>query len=95
MKKWEKYNPDWLVQLAIDQIPESIEIIESLRSTKKASQDSQAYIYFVDGTNPNQSDSEWQFEENVILEDKKLGTIELKILKNNQVGGIEFLKCIK
>ena len=65
--KWETYNPQWIVDITKEQIPDKTEI-------------SRAYIYFVNGDNPNEPNSEWQFEENITLEDKKNGTIILVLL---------------
>lgn len=94
-KKWETYNPEWLVDLAKEQIPDKPKIISALSNCVKAKRESRAYIYFVSGDNPNQPNSEWQFEENILLEDKKIGTIVLDVLKGNKIGGIELLKYLK
>ena len=51
-----------------------------------------AYIYFVDPSNANQPDSEWQFEENIVLDDPLHGERVLDILKGRRVGGVEILK---
>lgn len=93
-KKWKIYNPDWIVEIAEEQISERLEIIEGLKNCTKAKRESRAYIYFVNGKNPNQENSEWQFKENIILEDKKEGTIILDILKGDIIGGVEFLKYL-
>ncbi len=94
-EKWETYNPEWLVDLAKDQIPDKPEIISALSNCVKAKRESRAYIYFVNADNPNQPNSEWQFEENIMLVDKKIGTIVLDVLKGNKIGGIELLKYLK
>ena len=94
-EKWEAYNPQWLVDLAKEQIQDKPEIILALSNCIKARRKSKAYIYFVSGDNPNQPNSEWQFEENIMLEDKKIGTIVLDVLKGNKIGAIELLKYLK
>lgn len=94
-KRWEPYNPQWLVELTQQQMPEEKEVIDSLGRCTSCLKSSRAYIYFVDGSNPNQKGSAWQFQRNIRLEDKKFGTIILDILKGNEVGGIEFLKYLK
>ncbi len=94
-KKWETYNPQWIVDIAKKQIPDKPEIILALSKCIKAKIESRAYIYFVNRDNSNKPNSEWQFEENIILEDKKNGTIILDVLKGNKIGGIEFLKHLK
>tara|TARA_B100000768_G_C11006756_1_gene260266 strand:- start:259 stop:552 length:294 start_codon:yes stop_codon:yes gene_type:complete len=92
--KWENYDANWLLKLAEEQIPEEKEIIHSLKSINKGSWESRAYIYFVNPANANMPKSEWQFKENVILTDPKKGEIVLDILKNNIVGGAEFISLI-
>lgn len=94
-KNWQEYDPKWLLELAQQQIPNEIQVIESLKKCTSCFQRSKAYIYFVDGSNPNQKDAAWQFDRNVILEDKKLGTIILDVLEGNKVGGVEFLKYLR
>ncbi|NOQ71709.1 MAG: hypothetical protein GQ574_06905 [Crocinitomix sp.] len=94
-EKWVAYNPEWIVKIATEQIPDKPEIIKALSECTVGLRESRAYIYFVNGEKPNQPNSEWQFEENIILEDKKNGTIILDVLKGNKIGGIEFLKFVK
>lgn len=94
-KKWETYNPQWIVDIAKEQIPDKPEIILALSKCIKAKIESRAYIYFVNGDNSNEPNSEWQFEENIMLEDKKNGTIILDVLKGKKIGGVEFLKYLK
>ncbi|MCX8532263.1 hypothetical protein [Chryseobacterium luquanense] len=53
-----------------------------------------AYYKFVDSTNANKQGSKWQFKDNIILEHPKYGTLILDILKDDQLGGIEFFKFI-
>ena len=48
-------------------------------------------LYFVDPRRPNQPGSDWQFEENIILEHPTEGDLVLDILKGHRVGGVEFL----
>ena len=94
-KNWKTYNPQWLIDIANEQIPDKPEIILALSNCVKAKTESKAYIYFVNGDNPNEPDSEWQFKENIVLEDKTHGTIILDVLKGNQIGGVEFLKYLE
>jgi len=92
--KWETYNPEWLVELAIEQIPEETELIKSIRNCTKALQESRAYIYFVNPTSPNKPVSKWIFKRNFMLKHKTDGQIVLDILSNDKIGGIEFLKYL-
>lgn len=91
---WETYNIDWLIKIAEEQIPEEVEIINSLKKTTKGSWESRAYVHFVDPSNPNQPGSKWQFDTNICLTDKKNGEVVLDILKGKVVGGVEFLKFL-
>ena len=43
----------------------------------------------------NELDSDWQFDENVVLEHEEEGTIVLDVFKNGKIGGIELLSQIK
>ena len=89
--KWEAYDPDWLVQLAKEEIPEELLIIENLKKCTSCFKESKAYYYFVESKNPNHPNDNWQFDRNVMLHSKKKGIIILDILKEDQIGGIEFL----
>ena len=89
--KWETYNPEWLVEIAKEQIPEEHKIIENLKQCVKCFKESKAYYYFVYSENPNEPNSDWQFVENIILQSKENGEIVLDILKDKKIGGIEFL----
>ncbi|WP_109437039.1 hypothetical protein [Aquimarina sp. AU119] len=93
--KWEKYNPEWLAQIAEKQIPEEIEIIRSIRNCTQIYWESRAYGYFVNPKNANLPNSEWQFEQNITLQDKKEGELILDILTDKKIGGIEFMKYLK
>jgi hypothetical protein len=48
----------------------------------------------VNSEKPNQKGSEWQFDENIILEHETEGTIVLDVLKDGRIGGIEFVSQI-
>jgi len=93
--KWEAYDPDWLVKIALEQIPIETEVINSIRKCRKGFWESRAYVYFVNPENANEPNAEWQFGQNLILKDKKKGEIVLDILKDNRLGGIEFKKYVK
>ncbi|AXT50323.1 hypothetical protein D1818_05570 [Aquimarina sp. BL5] len=69
--KCEEYNPEWLTEIAKKQIPEEIEIINSIRNCTQIYWESKAYGYFIEPKNANQPNSEWQFEQNITLYDKK------------------------
>ncbi len=86
MRRWKSYDPQWLVDLAMEQVPSETELHDALRNCTKIRGD-----YFVDSSRPNKPGSEWQFDRNVTLDHPELGYIVLDILKDGRVGGIEYL----
>lgn len=89
--KWKTYNPEWLVEIAKKQIPKEHKVIENLKHCIKCFKKSKTYYYFVYSENPNKPNSDWQFDQNIILSSKENGKIVLAILKDKKIGGIEFL----
>ncbi len=92
--KDEYFKIEWIAELISEQEPDRIDLIEQLNKFERRSWFRQAYIRFVNNSNPNQKGSEWQFAENIVLEHETEGTIVLDILKDGRIGGIEFLKYI-
>ena len=88
------FDIQWIIKLISEQEPHRIDLIEQIGKIKKKKWVRQPYVQFVNSSNPNQEGSEWQFEENIILEHETEGTIILDILKDGRIGGIEFLKYI-
>lgn len=88
---WVKYNPGWLVTLLQEQLPEKTEVIESVKNCTRGVWQQKNYIYFVNPKNPDLPGSEWQFQENLIVEDETRGMIVIDILKDGRVGGIQFV----
>jgi uncharacterized protein YuzE len=92
----EKYfYIEQIIDLIKEQEPEKLEFVKQLENSSKRKWIKQAYIYFVSSKNPNQPGSEWQFDENIILEHETEGSIILDILKDGRIGGIEFISQIK
>ena len=87
--KVEKYDSKWLVNLALEQIPEENEVINNLRNIKEAYV-SRAYIYFI---NPLEQDE--HVDVTIPLSHVKMGEIILDILKDKRVSGIEIMKYVK
>lgn len=90
----EDFDPEWIIELARAQVSDRTDIIETLEQCRKGTWESRAYIHFVSQKNANQPNSEWQFEENIVLEHPKKGTIVLDVLKDKKIGGIEFVSLI-
>lgn len=89
---WKPYDPTWLVALAREQHPDLPWLADALEKCTRASWESRAYVHFVDPADANQPGSAWQFEENLVLEHPREGTIVLDVLRGQRVGGAEFLK---
>lgn len=96
---WEPkpYDPTWLVSTAKSELPTEFWLHEALSRCTRAVMVDPAYIHFVNPSLPNQPGSEWQFDSNIILIDKKEGELVLDILKESnpgagrRVGGVEFI----
>jgi hypothetical protein len=95
MKGWHDYDPDWLVRLAKEQLPQEAWLHEAISRCRVARMESAAYIHFVNPANPNMPGSEWQFQKNIVLNDPKQGELVLDILKDGRVGGVEFVNKIE
>ena len=93
MKK-SKIHIDTIIELARQQLPNRADIIDQLLKLEKKEFDIKTYVQFVNSEKLNQKGSEWQFAENIILEHESEGTIVLDILKDNRIGGIEFINQI-
>jgi hypothetical protein len=89
--KWECYDPNWLVELAKQQLPEEQWLPRALLACTKARWESRAYVYFVDCSHPNEPEAIWQFQRNLVLEHPREGLIILDVLTGNRIGGAEFL----
>ena len=91
---WEPYDPAWLIALAREQYSEEQWLPAALAECTRCLRESVAYLHFVDSARPNKPGSEWQFDGNIMLESPSEGLIVLDILKNNRVGGVEFIDKI-
>jgi len=88
------FHIEWLIGLIKEQEPDRKDLIEDLKTQQRRKWIRQAYISFVSADRPNQPGSEWQFDENIVLEHVPEGTIVVDVLKDGRIGGVEFLKYI-
>jgi hypothetical protein len=88
---WNPYDPAWLIELATEQLPDEAWLPKALAECTRACWASRAYVYFVDGSHPNEPGATWQFQWNLLLEDEREGMIVLDVLTGNRIGGCEFL----
>lgn len=89
------FKIEWIIDLIKEQEPERLDLIQQLEDSNIKKWIRQPYISLVSAERPNQQGSEWQFEENIVLEHETEGTIVLDILKDGRIGGIEFLNQIR
>jgi len=83
---WKKYDPSWLLELALKQYPEDTTLHNSIKKCTRIRGN-----HFVNASNPNQPGSEWQFERSVTLIHPEMDDIILDVLKDGRVGSIEYL----
>ena len=88
------FDIEWIIDLIKEQEPDRTDLVKQLENSDKKKWIRQPYIHFVSGARPNQPGSEWQFEENIVLEHESEGTIVIDILKDGRIGGIEFVNQI-
>ena len=87
----DQINIENIIGLVRQQEPNRQDLIKALQNCTGGQWTSKGYYRFVDSTNANQVGAEWQFEENIVLEQDNEGDIVLDFLKNGEIGGIEFL----
>lgn len=92
--KNEIFNPQWIIDMVKEQEPDRLDVIDALEKCVKGKWESRAYIHFVSPKNANQEGSDWQFDENIVLEHDTEGTVVIDLLKSGKIGGIEFVKYI-
>lgn len=87
----EELRISMIIELLRDQHPGRTDLIEHLESANdNLKWTKNGYIELVPADRPNEKGSEWQFDENLLLEHDEFGTIILDVLKDGRVGGIEF-----
>ena len=91
MTDWKPYDPTWLVELAKAQLPEEPWLPAALAACTMARQESAAYIHFVKPADPDEPGSEWQAQQDLMLQHPTEGDLVLDILEDHRVGGVEFL----
>jgi len=90
-KRWKRYDPSWLVKASDDYFEEYPWLKGALEKCVKCKHKSDLYIYFTDAKNPNKNGSAWQFQESITIVGTPQGDIVIDVIRNNQIGGIEFL----
>lgn len=81
---WRAYDPAWLVDAAQKAFPADTALHAALRQCTKALGE-EPVIYFADPS------KDWHIARDVRLPDTAKGDVEVDILKDGRVGGVEFL----
>ena len=84
------FDPNWLCELAREARPDLPWLVDEIGRCISGIWTSTCYIRFVDSSNANQPGAAWQFREVIELFDEKRGALNLNVLKNDRIGGIEF-----
>lgn len=84
------FDPSWLCELASQHRPDLLWLPSQLARCIDGAWTNECYVRFVDSTNANQPDAEWQYRESIELVDPDRGALHLDVLKDSRVGGIEF-----
>jgi hypothetical protein len=87
----DRVNIKTIIALVIQQKPERQDIVEALQNVPRGHWVSSGYYRFVDSKDAKQPGGEWQFDENIVLEQENRGDIVLDILKDGRIRGIEFI----
>jgi hypothetical protein len=93
--KWEPYDPTWLIDLVKRQLPKEKWLPDALAKCIRCMRESEAYIFFVNGKKANEPGSQWCFDHNLELNCPNEGWLILDILKDKQIGGLEFVDKIR
>jgi hypothetical protein len=81
---WRDYDPTWLVDAARKNFPNDQELHRALSQCTKALGE-EPVVYFADPA------KDWHIARDVRLNDTAKGDVEIDILKDGRVGGVEIL----
>ncbi len=90
----DQINIGEIIELVRQQEPDRQDVIIALQNCKGGHWTSNGYYQFIESKNANQIDSKWQLDESIVLEQDDKGDIVLDLLKDGQIGGIEFIDLI-
>ncbi len=85
--RFAPYDPAWLVDAAKNQHPAETWLHAALATCTRAIGD-EPIIYFVDPQSPD-----WHVARDFRLNDTPRGDVEIDVLKDGRIGGVEFLKA--
>jgi hypothetical protein len=83
-----------IIKLVQEQKPNRQDLIQALEKCSGGQWTGNGYFQFVSSKDSNQPSSGWQNRECVVIEQKGKGDIVIDLLKDERIGGIEFLDLI-
>lgn len=87
-------NIQEIIELVRKHDPDRQDIVYALQNVSGGQWTSNGYYGFVDNRNSNQPGAVWQFDKNIVLQQENKLDIVLDILKDGQIGGLEFIDLI-
>ncbi len=90
----EGFEPQMLIEDARVTAPEFSWLPAALANCGAGYWESRAYVRYVSSVAPNQPNSEWQFRTSVTIYHRVLGMVVIDILRDDRIGGIEFVDRI-
>jgi len=87
---WAEYDPTWLVDLAVSELPEEKWLSQALLTcTRSVRQPTQArVVFFVDPCEAGVPSAEWAYQESLVFESHPDGPVVLEILKDHRIGSV-------
>jgi hypothetical protein len=90
----DQIDIEYIIKLVKQQESDRQDIVDALLNCKNGHWSRNGYYQFVDSTNANKPNSEWQHDECIVIEQKNKGDIIIDMLKDGRIGGIEFSDLI-
>ena len=80
-----------IIAFVQEQYPDRQDLIAGLQNSTGGHWKGKAYYQFVESTNANQRDAEWQHDDCIVVDE---ANIVIDLLKDGRIGGIEFLSLL-
>jgi hypothetical protein len=86
------FDPAWLVELAEKQWADEPFIAEALKQCTEGWWDDPGFIYFTDFFYPRDFCLPWFKKQGYFMKHETKGIVQLDMLRNGKIGGIQFLR---
>jgi hypothetical protein len=84
------FDPTWICELARKTRPDLPWLADELGRCTSGTWTNACYIRFIDSSSAKQPGSPWRFREGITLIHERFGVLNLDVLANSRIGGIEF-----